>query len=97
MEFNFDDFINGTSNVPPVNYAKKQNFTNTLIELVEKLHHVLPDIQNEITDLGNKARAKPCDAFKEKMEGLRTLYLAIKNAEPNLYYWYIEQPKRAAS
>lgn len=96
-EFNFENFINGTSSVAPVSYVKKQDFTNSVIELVEKLHNILPDIQNEIIDLGNRAKTKPCDAFKEKMEGLRTLYLAIKAAEPNLYYWYVEQPNRRAS
>ena len=97
-EFNFESFMNGNSiENKPISYARKQEYTAVVENLIKQMNDALPSIKEEIIDLGNRSITKPCKAFDDKLKGLKEIYQAITNTRSNLYFWYIESAKRRAS
>lgn len=79
-------------NQNPMNYVRKENYTERVEAFVRHLHEFKEVIKQEFDDLAKKSETKKCKAFDDKMAALSAIY----QAEKDLYFWYVENKKRQA-
>lgn len=91
---NIDNHFNDNKDNAPIDYTKREDYTNKVRKFIEEFDEVIPFVIQEYDDIDRRFETKKCKAFKEKRDGLAALKkFHDEDMYQNLLYWYVTQPK----